>query len=51
MDFHNLGAFDIVWFNEAYKTLGKERFDKLYDGRNIFQMEVNMAELENMLMQ
>lgn len=28
----NLGAFDIVWFNEAYKTLGKERFDKLYDG-------------------
>lgn len=24
------GAFDIDWFKEAYKTVGKERFDKLY---------------------
>lgn len=27
----NDGAFDINWFNEAYKTLGKERFEILYD--------------------
>lgn len=27
----NDGAFDVDWFNDAYKTLGKERFELLYD--------------------
>lgn len=27
----NDGAFDVNWFNDAYKTLGKERFELLYD--------------------
>ena len=26
----NDGAFDINWFNEVYKTLGKKRFDAIY---------------------
>ena len=26
----NAGAFDINWFNEVYKTLGKKRFDEIY---------------------
>lgn len=27
----NDGAFDIHWFKDAYKTLGKKRFDMIYD--------------------
>ena len=27
----NLGAFDINWFRSAYETLGKKRFDLIYD--------------------
>lgn len=27
----NNGAFDVVWFKEAYETLGEENFYKLYD--------------------
>lgn len=27
----NLGAFDIGWFWQAYNTLGKERFEAVYD--------------------
>ena len=27
----NAGAFDISWFRSAYETLGKKRFDMIYD--------------------
>lgn len=27
----NAGAFDISWFKSAYETLGKKRFDMIYD--------------------
>ncbi|WP_195714273.1 DUF4132 domain-containing protein [Paenibacillus sp. GM2] len=27
----NDGAFDVHWFNEAYRTIGEERFRQLYD--------------------
>lgn len=27
----NDGAFDVNWFNEAYRTIGEERFRQLYD--------------------